>query len=191
MNFDEIKNKIYPWIKVLFESSTSDAPLTNEIELKEDEQPIMQTWLGDLVIFYVIDEGDSFNVLLKRDLPTNLTVAELHDMAITNLDRDVEFKFNETRFGGHGLIAGGNHEAGSLTLKGIWNWCANDIQDNLIIAVPAKDIIMMVPENDIAKINALKDFVTEIFKDGERLLTKQLFRFDKSNSTWTLWGQVD
>jgi uncharacterized protein YtpQ (UPF0354 family) len=191
MNFDEIKNKIYPWIKVVYGPDEEVPNSTQEIELKDEEQPIMQNWLGNLAIFYAIDEGEQFSLILKRDLPQNVTTEELHDIATTNLDRDVEFTFNETGFGGHGLIAGGDHETGSLTLTGIWDWCAEQIQDNLIVAVPAKDLIMMVPEKDIDKINALKSFVTEIFQDGERLLTKQLYHFDKSNSIWTLWGQAE
>ncbi|MFA7447325.1 MAG: DUF1444 family protein [Weeksellaceae bacterium] len=191
MNFEEIKDKIYPWIKVVYEPDEEVPNSTREIKLKDEEQPIMQNWLGNLAIFYAVDEGDQFSLVLKRDLPTKVSIEELHEIATTNLDKDVEFTFNETGFGGHGLIAGGDHEAGSLTLTGIWEWCADQIQDNLIVAVPAKDLIMMVPENDKDKINSLKDFVTEIFKDGERLLTKQLYRFDKSNYEWTQWGQVD
>lgn len=191
MNFDEIKDKIYPWIKFVYEPDEEVPNSTQEIELKDEEQPIMQNWLGNLAIFYAVDEGEQFSLILKRDLPQNISIGELHEIATTNLDRDVEFTFNETGFGGYGLIAGGDHEAGSLTLMGIWEWCADQIKDNLIVAVPAKDLIMMVPENDQDKINSLKDFVTEIFKDGERLLTKQLFRFDKSNFKWTLWGQAD
>ena len=191
MNFNEIKGKIYPWIKVVYEPGEEVPNSTQEIELKDEEQPIMQDWIGNLAIFYAVDESEQFSLILKRDLPQNISILELHDIATTNLDRDVEFTFNETGFGGHGLIAGGDHETGSLTLTGIWEWCADQIKDNLIVAVPAKDLIMMVPENDKDKINSLKDFVTEIFKDGERLLTRQLYRFDKSNNKWTLWGQAD
>ena len=191
MNFDEIKDKIYPWIKVVYEPDEEVPNSTQEIELKDEEQPIMQNWLGNLAIFYAVDEGEQFSLMLKRDLPQNISIGELHDIATTNLDRDVEFTFNETGFGGYGLIAGGDHETGSLTLTGIWEWCADQIKDNLIVAVPAKDLIMMVPENDKVKINSLKNFVTEIFKEGERLLTKQLYRFDKLNNKWTRWGQAD
>lgn len=191
MEFDEIKDKIYPWIKVVFEPSEKVPNSTQEIELKDEEQPIMQNWLGNLAIFYAVDEGDLYRLILQRDLPQNISIDELHNIATTNLERDIEFTFNETGFGGHGLIAGGDHEAGSLTLPGIWGWCADQIQDNLIVAVPAKDLIMMVPEKDINKINALKSFVSEIFQEGERLLTKQLYHFDRLNSKWTLYGQAN
>lgn len=185
-----MKTRIYPWFKVLYEPSLEVSDSIRAIELKDEEQPIMQNWLGDLAIFYVVDEGNQFSLVLKRDLPQNITIEELHDIATNNLDRDIEFTFSETGFGGYGLIAEGNHETGSLTLTGIWEWCAGQIQDNLIVAVPAKDSIMMVPENDKDKIEALKKFVAEIFKGSERLLTNQLYHFDKSNSVWTLWRET-
>lgn len=191
MNFEEVKDRIYPWIKVTYDSGAEVPSTAPKIELKDEEQPIMRNWLGNLAVFYAVDEGDKFSLLQKRDLPTEITMDELHLIAVNNLNRDVEFSFNETGFGGYGLIAGGDHEAGSLTLKFIWDWCADQIQDNLIVAVPAKDLIMMVPESDIEKINSLKNFVTEIFKNGNRLLTKQLYHFNKSNSQWTLWGEAE
>lgn len=120
MNFDQIKDKIFPWIKVVYKADENSPNSTQIIELKDEEQPILQNWLGNLVIFYVIYEGDKYNIILNRDLPKQISIEELHDIATSNLSRDVEFKFHETVFGGHGLIAGGNHEAGSLTLAGIW-----------------------------------------------------------------------
>jgi uncharacterized protein YtpQ (UPF0354 family) len=188
MNFDDIKNKIYPWIKVAYQPDEEVPNSTGVIELKDDEQPLMQKWLGNLVIFYTVDVGNCFEMLLQRDLPRHLTI---HDIATTNLDRDVEFRFLKTVFDGHGIIAGGDHETGSLCLTGIWKWCANQIQDDLIVGVPAKDLVLMVPATDNDKIKSLKSFVTETFKEGERLLTKQLYHFNKVNSEWTIWGQAE
>ena len=190
MNFEEIKDKIYPWIKVVYEPDEEVPNSTLEIELKDEEQPIMQNWLGNLAIFYAVDEGDQFSLVLRRDLPTKVSIEKLHEIAISNLDRDVEFTFTETNFGGHGLVAGGDHETGSLCLTDIWNWCAENINDNLIVAVPAKDMVMMVPESDNEKIEQLKEMVTDIFQSGDRLLTRQLYKFDRQTSSWSLWGQV-
>lgn len=127
---------------------------------------------GDLVIFYVVDDGYDFGMLFKRDLPKHLTEEELHQIAVNNLERDIEYKLHETNFGGYGLIAGGNHEAGAICLPGIWNWLSEHIDNDLIVAVPAKDLVMMVPANDTDKISNLKIAVYETFKNGQRLLTK-------------------
>ncbi len=188
--FDEVRNKIYPWIKVMYAPNETVPNSKHEIELKGQDEPITQEWLGNLSIFYAVDEGNSFNLLLKRELPDSITVEELHKIATTNLERDVEFKFNQTNFGAAGLIAGGDHEAGALCLPSVWEWCSNQYHDNLIVAVPAKDMVLMVPASDKEKIDSLENFVTEFFKNGERLLTKQLYLYDKSNGKWTIWGQA-
>ena len=190
VKFAEVRNKIYPWIKVMYAPNEEVPNSKHEIELKGQDEPITQEWLGNLSIFYVVDEGNSFNVLLKRDLPDSITISELHKIATTNLERDVEFKLNQTNFGAAGLIAGGNHEAGALCLPNVWEWCSNQYHDNLIVAVPAKDMVLMVPASDKEKIDSLKNFVTEFFKNGKRLLTKQLYLYDKSNGKWTIWGQA-
>jgi uncharacterized protein YtpQ (UPF0354 family) len=191
MKIDEVTDKIYPWIKVMYEPGETIPDSKHEITFDDDDQPIKQTWLGNLSIFYVVDTGDKFTLIQKRDLTDVWTINKIHEVALTNLDRDVEYKFTKTNFGGHGLIAGGDHEAGALCMTGIWEWCSETIDDNLIVAVPAKDIVMMVPEKDIEKIDKLKEMVTDIFKDGERLLTKQLYKFDRQTSSWSLWGKVE
>jgi len=191
MNFENIKDKIYPWIKVVYEPGKEVPNSTNEIELSAEDSPVNMAWLGNLAIYYAVDEGDNFSLILNRDMPVDLKLDQLHDLAITNLDRDVEFSFNETVFGGYGLIADGNHEAGSLCLDGIWHWCAGQLHDNLVVAIPAKDMIMMVPVSDKDKISKLRKFVMELFKNGERLLTKQLYLFDRDKNNWSIWGQAE
>jgi len=184
--FETHKQKIYPWVKVFFFGDDDPRNTNIQIELIGDDAPIKSDWLGDLGILYVADTGDSFQVLLERDLPKNVTKEELHQLAVDNLNRDIEFKLHDTNFGGHSLIAGGDHEAGSICLPGMWDWLAEHLNDNLIVGIPAKDLVILVPEGDEDKIANLKIFVHEIFKDGERLLTRNIFRFDRVIKEWTI-----
>lgn len=187
--FETHKDKIYPWIKVTFSDDDSRNTPT-QITLTGDDSPISTMWLGDLAILYVADTGNSFQVLLERDLPQNVSKEQLHNLAVDNLNRDIEFKLHETNFGGHGLIAGGDHEAGSICLPGMWDWLTEHLNDSLIVGVPAKDLVIMVPESDTDKIANLKIFVHELFKEGERLLTKNIFRFDRETKEWTIFDSV-
>lgn len=187
--FETHKDKIYPWIKVTFSDSDPRNPPT-QITLTGDDSPISRVWLDDLAIFYVADTGNSFQVLLERDLPQDVSKEQLHNLAVDNLNRDIEFKIHETNFGGHGLIAGGDHEAGSICLPGIWDWLTEHLNDSLIVGVPAKDLVVMVPESDTDKVANLKIFVHEIFKEGERLLSRNIFRFDRETKEWTIVDSV-
>jgi uncharacterized protein YtpQ (UPF0354 family) len=159
--------------------------------LPGSDSPIFKNWLGDLAIFYVADTGDNFQILLERDLPLDVKKEALHQLAVDNLNRDIEFKLHDTSFGGHGLIAGGDHEAGSICLPEMWDRLANHLSDNLIVGIPSKDLVIIVPESDIDKISNLKIFVHDIFKNGERLLTRNIFRFDREAKEWTIVDKVN
>lgn len=187
--FESHKDKIYPWIKVTF-SDDDPRNTPTQITLTGDDSPVSRVWLGDLAIFYVADTGNSFQILLERDLPQDVSKEQLHNLAVDNLNRDIEFKLHETNFGGHGLIAGGDHEAGSICLPGMWDWLTEHLNDSLIVGVPSKDLVIMVPESDTDKIANLKIFVHEIFKKGERLLTTNIFRFDRETKEWTIVDSV-
>lgn len=187
---DTHKDKIYPWIKVFFTGDDDPRNTNIHIELTGEDEPIKKDWLGDLGILYVADMGDRFQVLLERDLPSDVTKDELHQLAAENLNRDIEFKLHDTNFGGHGLIAGGDHEAGSICLPGMWAWLAEHLNDNLIVGIPAKDLVVMVPAGEKEKIANLKIFVDDIFETGDRLLTRNIFRFDRETKEWTIADKV-
>lgn len=188
--FETHKTKIYPWIKVFFTGEGDPRNTANQIDLKGEDALIKKDWLGDLGILYVADMDNRFQVLLERDLPKGMTKEELHQLAIDNLNRDIEFKLHAADFGGHMLTAGGDHEAGSICLLEMWDWLAEHFNDNLIVGIPAKDLVILVPETDADKITNLKIFVHEIFKSGERLLTKNIFRFDRNSRKWTIVDNI-
>lgn len=183
--FQTHKDKIYPWIKVTF-----DDTIPAQLHLKGEDELILKEWLGDLMIFYVFDMGDAFQFIHQRDLPEQLTREQLHQIAVENLSRDIEYKLHDTNFGGYGLIAGGNHEAGSICLPDIWDWLADHLNDDLIVAVPATDLVMMAPANDTDTIDNLKIFVHQTFQNGEKLLTRNIFKFDKDSKQWTIVDKV-
>ncbi len=188
--FHTHEDKIYPWVKVFFTNDDDPRIAPIQFDFKGEDAPIRKGWLGDLMIIYVADMGDRFQVILERDLPRNITKDELHQLAIDNLNRDIEFTLHTTDFGGYMLIAGADHESGSICLLNVWTWLADYFNDNLIVGIPAKDLVFLVPESDTDKLSNLEIMVHETFKDGERLLTKNIFRFDRQKKEWTIIDSV-
>jgi uncharacterized protein YtpQ (UPF0354 family) len=181
------REKIYPWVKVTISDEDNSPP---EMIFTEANSPVKRNWLGNLIILYVADMGDRFQVILQQDLSENITEESLYEIAVNNLSNNIEFKVYETNFGSQGLTAGGDHEAGSICLPGIWDYLAGEHNDNLIVAIPSKDLIAFVPETDSNNIDNLKIFVHEVFKNGERLLTKNIFRYDKESTRWSIIDTV-
>lgn len=179
---EEYKSRIYPWVKLSIENDHA----TDGVTLTEDDQPVVQGWQGDLVLCYCIDEGDQFSLIQKRDLDeSGFNLDDLHNLAIENLSK-VEYKLSQTNFGGHGLLAGGNHEAAAICLTGVWDYLSNEFNDNLRVIIPAKDLIMFVPASKSDLYSAMLEFKDYIFENGERLLTKNVFHYDKSTKEWSV-----
>jgi uncharacterized protein YtpQ (UPF0354 family) len=177
--------KIYPWVKVAL-SDDDLRPGEMVMELDEEESPIMRAWLGDLIITYVFDLGDSFQLLQARDLPVDVSMDELHEIAVSNLDRDIGYVLRETNFGGYILTAGGDHEAGAICLQGKWQWLAEHLGDDLIVSIPAKDLVLILPQKDTGRLEAFKAFIVNAFQDGERLLSHGVFKYNRASGQWSL-----
>jgi uncharacterized protein YtpQ (UPF0354 family) len=180
-SFDEYASKVFPWVKV-----SSPEENTSFIELTGAQAPVYRPWLGDLVIFYAEDATDYFRVLLRQDLPAGFTDEQLHHMAMINLGREVAFEVHKSPRGFYGLVAGGHHEAGAICLPGLWKQLAAELNDHLVVTIPAKDLLLFSPESDKEGILKMKESAAEIFATGERVLTKTIFRYHQETAEWSI-----
>lgn len=183
--FHTHKEIIYPWIKVLYDDQTVRAT-EKVLVIDQDDFPIYREWIADLAIFYVADLGEAYQMILNREIPPNMTEKQLYDLAVSNLQRDIEYKYINTDFGGFMLLAGGNHEASSICLPGIWENLSEFFNDNLIVAIPAKDLVLFVPEKDTDSISNMKIFVYELFSNPGKLLTRNILKFEKDTKSWSV-----
>ena len=193
MIFSEIKAQIYPWIKL----SLQDEP-ENEGVIHQQGEPgnkgvtyridlPKKPFLADLLIFFAVDMGDRFELLQTSHLPEDMTVDELYALAVNNLSEKVEYKLTSTNFGGYGLLAGGDHEAGALCLDYLWHFCAERIGESLIIAVPAKDMVLMVGQSQTEALAQMKQVSADILQTGDRTLTTHLFRYDAEKGEFSVF----
>ena len=187
--FSSHRLKIYPWVKVMLADNELSVD-EKVMELDEQDSPIILNWLGDLIITYVFDLGDSFRLLQARDLPDDVSRHKLHEIAVSNLGRDIKYELTDTNVGGFMLIAGGNHEAGAICLPGLWKWIAEHLGDDLIVAIPAKDVVLILRQKDTDKLEAFKELIVKIFLDGERLLSRVVFTYNRADEQWAFVEHV-
>jgi len=181
MNFEEMETRIYPWIKKSEQGSLEDA--SQEIAVG---MPI-KDFLADLHIFFVADVGDHFKFLQWKDMPEGMTVDALYGIAVKNLADNIEFQLTPTNLGYYGILAGGDHEAGALCLEFLWEFCANHVGENLIVAVPAKDIVMFVGTSQAEALEEMKRMSAEILAGGNRVLTGHLFFYDREKKEFSVY----
>ncbi len=186
LSFVSIKQKIYPAIKST--AGTKQAPGERTINITQpDVQPVSKPLVEDLVVYYLVDQGPVFSVLLQKDLPGNISIDELHAIACSNLERDIQVDVQQTTHGPYGLLAGGNYEASMICLTAFWKSFSDHLQSNLVVAIPAKDLVFVVSDNDLVNINKIKGMVTEIFNDGSKLISRNLFKFNRADATWNVY----
>ena len=139
--FENIKDKIYPWVK----EELCDSLALNGKHFSEKDAPVV-AFLEDLKIIFVIKRGENiFEVVKDNMLSPECDIIELYHTACENLVRDVEFVIANTWYGAFGIVADGYHEASALCLKHIWKACVDKLQDDLVIMVPSRDTILFAP----------------------------------------------
>lgn len=173
--FENIKNHIYPWVK----ESLIDHKALNGKFISEKDTPIV-SFVGDLMIVFVIERGeDTYEILKDNMLPPDADIENIYRTACENLAKNVKFVISNTLYGGFGIIADGHHEASSLCLKQIWSMCADKLEDDLVIMVPAKDMVLFVPAGNQAQLEAMVAYGTEAYERNLDKISKKLLRFTR------------
>ena len=173
--FENIKDKIYPWVK----ESLVDHVALNGKYISPKDTPII-SFVGDLMIIFVIERGeDKFEILKDNMLPPDTNMEELYQIACQNLVRDVKFVISNTLYGGFGILADGHHEASSLCFKHIWSLCAEQLDDDIIIMVPAKDMVLFVPASNQKQIEDMHAYGLEAYNRNKDKISDKMYRFMK------------
>ena len=173
--FDNIKHKIYPWIK----ESLVDRQVINGPLISDRDMPII-SFVGDLMIILVINRGDDQFEMIKDDmLPPGADIEELYQQACINLAQDVEFVISQTLYGGFGIIADGHHESSALCFKHIWQLCTDKIGEDVVIMAPAKDVLLFVPRSSRKALKEMTAFGEEAFRRSRDKVSQKLLLFSK------------
>lgn len=174
--YENIKELIYPWVK----EELADRHALNGKNISEKDTPVI-AFLGDLKIIFAIKRGESYEILKDNMLPPEVSVEEIFHTACENLVRDVEFVIGNTWYGAFGIIADGIHEASSLCFKHIWTMCAEKLDDDLVIVVPAKDTVLFAEAGKKTVIEKMMDHSRSAYEGetGSISLTPLLFSKDR------------
>ena len=184
--FDE--TKIYPRIKKNWAKDPSkDISMMPPDASSPDypDQMVMIRVMESFVGMIVQDMGSVLTYLTYDNLPEGADVMELWNKAFENLCRDIKYRWSESKEPGiYGILAGGDFEAESLCLEGIWKGQADSLGDDLIICVPTKDIVFYTKASDKKKVKKLLQMAEDMFEHNRKetpylLFSKDVFLFDR------------
>ena len=173
--FENIKHKIYPWIK----ETLVDYQALNGKYISPKDTPII-SFVGDLMIIFVIERGeDTYEIIKDNMLPPDLNIEELYQIACENLAKNVKFVISNTMYGGFGILADGHHEASSLCFKHIWSMCVDKLQEDVIIMAPAKDMVLFVPAGNQKLLDDMYAYGMEAYNRNRDKISTKLLRFTR------------
>lgn len=152
--------------------------LQNLIDLNDnfEENNVFEKYNDDLYIFYVEDTETNINYLTQEDfIKLNVEKSELQNIAINNLLNSVEIEKHGDN-GYYMLVVDGNYES-SLILLDIWNQENFDVDGEIIIGIPARDLLLITGKNDLENLSKMKFTINEINNEGDHLVSTQLFEY--------------
>lgn len=188
-------DKIYPrlkknWSKKPLEEVTIMAPYGNFYDDPKDDPEFnnfpMFRIMDSYVIFLMQDVGSTYAYLGYDNIPEGVSVEQLEQKAFDNLHRDVTYRMNESKEPGvYGILAGGDFEAESLCLPGIWEDCSDDLNDDLLIAVPTKDLVFFTKAGDKKAVRKMLDLARNAFESNRSespylIFSRDVFYYDRS-----------
>ena len=175
--FDE--KKVYPRLK----KNWAEDPLSQVSLMAPDaaapnypDNMVMIRFMDSFVGMFVQDVGSAFTYLTYDMLPEGTDVMKLQETAFDNLVRDITYKSCETGEPGiFGIIAGGDFEAESLCLGSIWKEVSEELNDDLIICVPVKDIVTYTRAGDRKAVKKMLKMAKKMYERNQKETPYLLF----------------
>jgi hypothetical protein len=187
---DEIDlTKVFPRIKGLYDDETPDPQATGKaMEMEAKDTPIHEPIAKGLGLFYAIDNGNYYTLLQQKHLSSTITLKKLRIAAIENLIKETAEK---TQIQGEPsdivmLTNGGNYETAMILIDGMWDEMEHIFNDEVCIALPARDLLFIAGKNNTAGRERLRDTVQKVFdnKEMQGLLVRHIYT--RENGTWVV-----
>ena len=187
-DWNTIKHKVYPLLK----QSLPESDKIKSLDINESEKPIVKKYLGDVVITYLIDFEDTYVYINKSKLETwGIGLDSLNTTAIDNLEEFAESQYKLYGDSSYAMITlDGNLEASLMLCDKFWNNISYILPNkSWVIAIPARDILVLSTVANEKGINSLKDAINKTFKQGDHLISRWLFI--RENNKWNTFQHVE
>ena len=77
------------------------------------------------------------------------------------------------------LVAGGNYEASLLLLDHVWNGGSLKVQGEIVIGVPARDLLLVTGSENQRGLARIREIAAEVVAESPYALTRELFVYRK------------
>lgn len=142
----------------------------------ETPEYVYEEFNSDLVVVYAEDTETNIRYFGPKDLlQENIDKSKLRSLAIENLKRLLPKIERHGTNGFYMYTAGGDYEASLLTFDSIWSDLKASVNGEVVVAIPARDLLLTTGSQDAPGIEKLKRMVKEASSNGSYRLTQKLF----------------
>lgn len=131
---------------------------------------------SDLIIVYAEDSPQNIRYFTPKDLEkAGIDPKDLRGLACENLKRLLPKIERYGTNGAYMLTAGGNYEASLLLLDSVWSDIQKDVQGDIVVAIPTRDVLLVTGSDDREGLEKMRQTVQKISKKSAYKLTTKLF----------------
>jgi uncharacterized protein YtpQ (UPF0354 family) len=148
-----------------------------DIVKKEDNAPVAEPLVADLLVTYAFDLPDMFQMVCARDVRRlGLSPEQLRATAVNNLQKQLGNIGREGEPPLLKMVVGNNLEACLLLIDGIWQSLASKIPPEIVVGVPTRDVLLVTSSASTkGGLQLLRDAVKEAHgRETTHALTLQL-----------------
>ncbi len=193
----ELRQSIYPYVKHLpFSSSArqSAGGVSGSSQLFETSgqfTAITKPLYGDLMLSFAITRGHGLELVQQRHLHEwSVSEFQLQAMAEENLKRLVDARLQPEEMNDLLMLTlDGQFEASLLTSGVVWNRLGEQIGGDIVVAVPASDVVVATSANDPGSVARMRDFARQVRARSDHPLSDYLYR--RVNGDWMPLDKLD
>ena len=143
---------------------------------KDAPQHVYEDFSPDLIVVYAEDSPKQIRYLAPEDLElAKVKRSELRALACENLKRLLPKIERQGTNGLYVITAGGDYEASLLVLDSIWSGGQMDVNGDVVVAVPTRDLLLVTGSRNQEGIEKVRQMVSKISTTGSYRLTQKLF----------------
>lgn len=133
-----------------------------------------------LMIAFAQNNDMGLNFLLNADVKKlGISMDSLMNISLQNLGKlltDVQYKSYGN--GLYSVLAGGNFEASLILVPAVWSREKFNIHGNFVIAIPARDVLLITGSADAISIAKIKETTAKLYVTGDHPISPDLFKWN-------------
>ena len=137
--------------------------------------PYYESYLDDMIILYAEDTPTNMRILVQKDIDAlNIKKEDLRSVCSKNLKNVLPSVKKGNVSGIYLISAGDNYESSLILLDEFWSGHTIEADGDYVVAIPARNILLITSSNNKAAIALLRTIAGQRFKESPYKITDKL-----------------